>query len=202
VNGAEERPYSEACERNRGPILEVLRTAFARASRVLEIGSGTGQHAVAFAAALPHLVWQASDVAAHLPGIRAWRAAHPSPNLPEPVALDVNVDPWPSSAYDAAFSANTSHIMSWTEVQRLFARVDAALEPRAIFCLYGPFNYGGAFTAPGNAQFDAALRARDPRMGLRDFEAVDALARDHGFALRTDHAMPANNRLLEWTRGG
>lgn len=195
-----DRPYSEACERNRAPILEVLRRAFAAATRVLEVGSGTGQHAAAFAPALPHLVWQATDVPAHLPGIRAWRAAFPAPNLPEPVALDVNVDPWPASAYDAAFSANTAHIMAWSEVERMFARLDAALEPRARLALYGPFNYGGRFTAPSNAQFDASLRARDPRMGVRDFEAVDALARRYGFNLVADHPMPANNRLLEWAR--
>jgi SAM-dependent methyltransferase len=193
-------PYSEACERNRAPILAVLVHAFADVRRVLEIGSGTGQHAAAFAAALPHLVWQASDVPAHLPGIRAWREAHPAPNLPEPLALDVNVDPWPASAYDAAFSANTAHIMGWAEVERMFARVDASLVPHGRFCLYGPFNYGGAYTAESNARFDASLRARDPRMGLRDFEAVDALARARGLALVADHAMPANNRLLEWAR--
>jgi hypothetical protein len=149
---------------------------------------------------LPHLVWQASDVAAHLPGIRAWRAASPSPNLPEPLALDVNIDPWPVAAYDAVFSANTSHIMGWPEVERMFARIDRALEPHGRVCVYGPFNYGGRFTAPSNAAFDASLRARDPRMGLRDFEAVDALAQRYGLALVADHAMPANNRLLEWRR--
>ncbi len=193
-------PYSEACERNRAPILAVLARAFANARRVLEIGSGTGQHAAAFAPALPHLVWQASDVPAHLQGIRAWREAHPAPNLPEPLALDVNVDPWPASAYDAMWSANTAHIMGWGEVERMFARVDAALEPHGRFCLYGPFNYGGAYTAESNARFDASLRARDPRMGLRDFEAVDALARRYGLVLVEDHGMPANNRLLEWAR--
>lgn len=195
-----ERPWSEASERNAGPILEVLRVAFADASRVLEIGSGTGQHAVAFARALPHLVWQASDVAANIPGVRAWRDALPAPNLPEPLILDVNVDPWPTAAFDAVFSSNTSHIMSWPEVERMFARVDAALDAGGRFCLYGPFNYAGRFTAPSNERFDASLRARDPRMGLRDFEAVDALARRHGLTLAADHAMPANNRLLEWTR--
>lgn len=193
-------PYSEACERNRGPILAVLARAFAGASRVLEIGSGTGQHAAAFAPALPHLAWQASDVPEHLPGIRAWRESHPAPNLPEPLALDVNVDPWPASAYDAVFSANTAHIMGWAEVERMFARVDAALGAHGRFCLYGPFKYGGAHTAESNARFDASLRARDARMGLRDFEAVDALARRHGLMLVEDHAMPANNRLLEWAR--
>jgi len=200
VNPAAPRPYSEASERNGGPILGILRVAFADATRVLEIGSGTGQHAVAFARALPHLVWQASDVAENVPGVRAWREAYPSPNLPEPLTLDVNVDPWPTAAFDAVYSSNTSHIMSWPEVERMFARIDAALAGGGRLCLYGPFNYGGRFTAPSNERFDASLRARDPRMGLRDVETVDALARRYGFALTADHDMPANNRLLHWTR--
>jgi SAM-dependent methyltransferase len=200
VNAPAQRPYSEASDRNSGPILDILRAAFADATRVLEIGSGTGQHAVAFARELPHLVWQASDVAENVPGVRAWRDAFPSPNLPEPLTLDVNIDPWPTAAFDAVYSSNTSHIMSWPEVERMFARIDAALEGGGRLCLYGPFNYGGRFTAPSNERFDASLRARDPRMGLRDFEAIDALARRYGFSLAADHDMPANNRLLEWTR--
>lgn len=197
-----DRPYSEACERNRDPILGVLRGAFAGATRVLEIGSGTGQHAVAFARALPHLVWQPSDVAAHLPGIRAWIAAEPSPNLLAPLALDVNLDPWPLSGFDAVFSANTAHIMAWPEVERMFARVEAVLAGSGSFCLYGPFNDDGRHTAPSNARFDASLRARDPRMGLRDAGAVDALARRHGFGPMRLHELPSNNRLLEWRRDG
>jgi SAM-dependent methyltransferase len=200
VTASPERPYSEASERNSGPILAVLRVAFAQATRVLEIGAGTGQHAAVFARALPHLVWQASDVAENVPGIRAWREAYPSPNLPEPLTLDVNVDPWPGAAFDAVYSSNTSHIMGWAEVERMFERVDAALDGGGRFCLYGPFNYNGRFTAASNERFDASLRARDPRMGLRDFAAVDALARRHGLTLAADHEMPANNRLLEWTR--
>jgi SAM-dependent methyltransferase len=200
VTVSPERPYSEASERNSGPILAVLRVAFAQATRVLEIGAGTGQHAAVFARALPHLVWQASDVAENVPGIRAWREAYPSPNLPEPLTLDVNVDPWPGAAFDAVYSSNTSHIMGWAEVERMFERVDAALDGGGRFCLYGPFNYNGRFTAASNERFDASLRARDPRMGLRDFAAVDALARRHGLTLAADHEMPANNRLLEWTR--
>lgn len=197
---AEQRPYSEACERNREPILAVLRGAFAGATRVLEIGSGTGQHAVAFARALPHLVWQPSDVPAHLPGIRAWIAAAPSPNLLPPLALDVNAEPWPKGEFDAAYSANTAHIMAWPEVERMFARVDAALAGGGCFCLYGPFNDDGRFTSPSNERFDASLRARDRRMGLRDAQAVDAIARRHGFGPMTSHPLPANNRLLEWRR--
>ena len=179
----------------------MLARAFADRTRVLEIGSGTGQHAVAFARGLPHLQWQPSDVPAHLPGIRAWIAAAPAPNLHAPLALDVNVDPWPQDACDAVFSANTVHIMHWPEVERMFARVADAIGAAGTFCLYGPFNRDGRFSSPSNAAFDASLRARDPGMGIRDFERVDALGRRHGFALAADHAMPANNRLVEWVRG-
>jgi hypothetical protein len=158
---------------------------------VLEIGSGTGQHAACFAAELPHLVWQASDVAAHLPGIREWGV--------EPIELDVDA-PWPRLDADAAFSANTCHIMSWPQVERMFAGV-GAIATLNTFCLYGPFNYGGRPTSASNARFDAMLRARDPLSGVRDFEAVSALARKAGFALQADHPMPANNRLLVFRRG-
>jgi SAM-dependent methyltransferase len=195
---AMEKPYSEACARNSEPIVGVLVRAFAQAHRVLEIGSGTGQHAVHFARRLPHLQWQPSDVAAHLPGIRAWIADVPAPNLRAPLQLDVNVDPWPERGFDGVFSANTAHIMSWDEAQRMVARAAAALDGAGRFCLYGPFNYGGAHTSDSNARFDAALRARDPRMGLRDMEALDAAAARHGFVLEEDNAMPANNRLLVW----
>ncbi len=181
------KPYSEACERNREPILAILRRIFADRRRVLEIGSGTGQHAAYFSAALPHLAWQASDVREHLAGIRLWGV--------EPVELDVDV-PWPAVDADAAFSANTAHIMSWPQVERTFENLGAMLPAGGIFALYGPFNYGGRATSPSNARFDAMLRARDPASGVRDFEAVSALARRCGFALMEDNAMPANNRLL------
>ena len=183
------KPFSEASERNRGPILTVLKRIFARTRTVLEIGSGTGQHAAYFAAALPHLVWQASDVAEHLAGIREWIST-PSP-------LELNVDhEWPEMEADAVFSANTSHIMSWPQVERMFAGI-GKLAP-VVLALYGPFNYNGRHTSESNARFDAMLRARDPASGLRDFEAVDALARSVGLILQEDNAMPANNRLLVW----
>jgi hypothetical protein len=167
------KPFSEASERNRGPILAVLKRVFKGRQRVLEIGSGTGQHAAYFAAELPHLVWQASDVAEHLPGIREWIAD------PAPIELD---------------SANTCHIMSWPQVERMFAGI-GKLAP-AVLALYGPFNYAGRPTTESNARFDAMLRARDSAGGLRDFEAVDALAQSVGLILQEDNAMPANNRLL------
>ena len=181
------KPFSEACERNRAPILEVLKRAFANSRRVLEIGSGTGQHAAYFAPELPHLIWQASDVAEHLPGIRQW--------IPDPAPIELDVDrEWPRIQADAVFSANTCHIMSWPQVERMFAGI-GRLRPE-VLALYGPFNYNGRHTSQSNARFDAMLRARDPASGLRDVEKIDALAKRAGFSLAEDNAMPANNRLL------
>lgn len=195
------KPCSEACERNRGPILGVLRKAFADRRRVLEIGSGTGQHAVHFAAGLPHLIWQPTDRAEHLPGIRLWRDEAGLRNLLAPIELDLNQAAWPDVQPDAVFSANTLHIVSWAEVQRLLGRVGEILPPDGVLAIYGPFNYRGQYTSAGNASFDALLRDRDPLSGIRDFEEVDALARTHGLCLVQDVAMPANNRTLIWRRG-
>lgn len=194
------KPFSEACERNKGPILEVLQEAFADCRRVLEIGSGTGQHAVHFGAQLPHLVWQTADVPHHHGGIREWLQEARIPNVLPPLALDVNRFHWPAAAYDGVFSANTAHIMSWDEVQKMFAGVGTVLTASGVFVLYGPFNYGGAYTSESNAVFDASLRAQDPRMGIRDFEAVNELAQRCDLALAQDRAMPSNNRTLVWRR--
>ncbi|MEI7036723.1 DUF938 domain-containing protein [Fulvimonas yonginensis] len=194
-----DKPFAPACERNREPILGVLREAFADRRRVLEIGSGTGQHAVHFAAALPWLRWQCSDRPEQLPGIRLWLDEAGLPNTPPPLVLDV-AGPWPAARYDAVFSANTLHIMGWSEVERLFARLADVTTDDAVLAIYGPFNEGGRYTSESNAAFDHALKARDPRMGLRDAAAVDALAADAGFALQADHAMPANNRCRVWRR--
>jgi hypothetical protein len=194
-----DKPHAPACDRNRDPILAVLRECFAGRSRVLEIGSGTGQHAVHFAAALARLTWQCTDREEHLAGIRMWLDEAALPNTPPPIALDVN-GRWPRGRYDAVFSANTLHIMGWPEVERLFAALPGVLDDDATLAIYGPFNLGGTFTSDSNAAFDASLRARDPRQGLRDAEAVDALARGAGFASFESHAMPANNRCLVWRR--
>jgi SAM-dependent methyltransferase len=189
------KPYSEACERNREPILAVLKRIFADRTRVLEIGAGTGQHAAAFAAALPHLVWQPSDVAEHLAGIGLWVAEADAANLRRPLELDVD-RPWPDIAADAVFSANTSHIMAWPQVERMFEGVGRLLPAGGVFALYGPFNYGGRHTSESNARFDAMLRERDPRSGLRDIEALMALGEREYLKKDEDLAMPANNRLL------
>lgn len=194
-------PFSPACERNREPIIAALRTHLATPARVLEIGGGTGQHAEFFAAHLPHLHWQSSDRVDCLPGLTARIAQAALPNLPAPFELDVaRRELWPAQRFDAAYSANTLHIMGWSEVERLFALLGEVLEPKSTLIVYGPFNYGGRFTSESNAAFDAQLRADDPKRGIRDFEAVDALARAQGFALSADIAMPANNRCLVWRR--
>ena len=197
-------PNAPSCERNRAPILAVLRRHFAERRHVLEIGGGTGQHAVHFAAAMPWLRWQCSDRAEYLPGIRAWLDHAALPNTPAPVELDVATGPWPEPAngtrFDAAFSANTLHIMGWPEVEAFFAGLDRTLAADAVLVVYGPFNYGGDYTSDSNREFDAWLKARDPRSAIRDFEAVDALARGIGLALVEDVEMPANNRCLVWRR--
>ncbi|MGA9342768.1 MAG: DUF938 domain-containing protein [Rhodanobacteraceae bacterium] len=192
------KPVSPSCERNREPILAVLRRHFADRARVLEIGSGTGQHAVHFAAALPGLEWQASDRADNLPGIRAWLDEVALPNTPAPLVLDVAHGAWPIVRYDAVFSANTLHIMSWPNVEAFFTHLPQVTSVGAKLVIYGPFNYDGHFTSSSNAAFDASLRAQAPHMGIRDFEAVDRLARAGGFELVEDVAMPANNRCLVW----
>ena len=193
------KPFAESCEQNKLPILEVLRTEFAHATRVLEIGSGTGQHAVFFAAQLPHLDWQTSDVRDYHSGIKAWIDEARLPNIHAPLDLDVS-DAWPRASYDGVFSANTVHIMAWAEVEATFAGVGTVLEGGGRFCLYGPFNYGGKFTSDSNARFDQWLKARDARSGVRDFEALDRLARAAGMELTNDYAMPANNRTLVWRK--
>lgn len=196
------KPYAESSEQNQGPILEVLREVLAAATRVLEIGSGTGQHAVHFGRHLPHLSWVPSDLAANLPGIRLWIAEAGLPNIEPPLALDVNDPLWPVGTVDAAFSANTAHIMDWPSVNAMLAGVARVLPAGGVFVLYGPFHYGGEATSPSNARFDAMLRAREPAMGVRNFEDLDGLAAGSGLRLWRDYAMPVNNRSLVWRKVG
>jgi SAM-dependent methyltransferase len=194
-------PFSEACERNKDPILTVLREAFAGASSVLEVGSGTGQHAVHFARHLPWLEWQPTDRGEYLVPLAERVRVEGPPNLREPLELDVLADdPWPVREADAVFSANTLHIMSWEGVEAAFRGIGALLGPDGVLALYGPFRYGGKYTSASNAEFDAFLRERDPDSGIRDAEAVDDLARAVGLVLAADHAMPANNQLRIWRR--
>ena len=193
------RPFAASCENNQAPIFEVLQQAFANRQHVLEIGSGTGQHSVYFAPRLPQLIWQTSELPALHDGIAAWHAHLPSPNLRLPVAMDLARSEWPHTpegVLDAAFTSNTLHIVAWPLVERLFALLGQHLPSGGVFAVYGPFNYGGVFTSESNRSFDAWLKARDAASGIRDFEAVVALAAQHGLQLQADHAMPANNRTL------
>ena len=195
-----DRPFCQACENNKAPILAHLQRVFADRSRVLELGSGTGQHAAHFAAGLPHLQWQPSDLPGQLPGIRTWVTAVAAVNLLDPMALDVAAADWGTAEFDAAFTANTLHILSWDRVEALFAGLAARIAASGVLAVYGPFNYGGGHTSAGNARFDRWLRAGDPEQGIRDFEAVAELAAAQGFALSEDNALPAHNRLLVWRR--
>jgi SAM-dependent methyltransferase len=194
-----EKPCAPACERNREPILDVLRDHFGDRRAVLEIGSGTGQHAIFFAARLPHLLWQTSDRAENLPGIQAWLDEAGLPNTPPPLDLDV-MRAWPARRYDAVFSANTLHILPWAAVERLFAGLPDVLASDARVAIYGPFNYGGRFTSASNAAFDLRLKEDAPHRGIRDFAEVNRLAGLAGLELVEDRAMPSNNRCLVWRR--
>jgi hypothetical protein len=195
------KPFSEASERNQGPILQVLQQWFTMEGRVLEIGAGTGQHAVYFAKHLPHLDWLPTDREENLPGIRLWTGEAGLSNLRAPVRLDVHDPEWPASDVDYVYTANTAHIMSWPEVELMFAGVGKALRPKGVFCLYGPINRDGEFTSESNRAFDASLKAQDPNMGVRDDRALIALGKRCGLVFAGDHSMPAKNRLLVWNRG-
>ena len=195
-----DKPFSQACENNKGPILDVLREAFCEAREVLEIGSGTGQHACYLARHLPWLRWQPSDQAHYLPGIALRAEEYRGDNLLPVLELDVRTRPWPVSVPDAVFTANSLHIMAWSAVESLFSALAQQAPPSSHLCIYGPFNYGGQYTSASNAQFDQWLVEQHADSAIRDFEAVDALAITAGYELQADWEMPANNRLLHWRR--
>ena len=194
-------PFSPAAENNKQAILEVLATAFADVRHVLEIGSGTGQHAVYFSQHLPHVTWTPSDLAPALTGIRARLAQEGGEAIADPLLLDLSNANWPVQTVDAIFSANVVHIVSWPLVEALFEGLGRVLEAGGMLCLYGPYKYNDQYTTESNANFDLWLKDRDPQSGIKDFEAVNALALAQGLHLVQDHAMPANNQLLVWRRG-
>ena len=192
------KPFSESCTRNQAPILAQLQTLFADRKQVLEIASGTGQHAVFFGKMLPHLNWQTSELAEQQVGIHAWLSEAQLNNVLPPIVLDVTEPFWPEIQVDAIFNANTVHIVPWSAVVQMFAGIAQVLMAGGILCLYGPFNDDGAYTSESNAHFDSWLKNRDPRSGIRDFAAINQLAEAQGLLLLRDIAMPANNRLLAW----
>ena len=196
-----EMPYSEYAARNAAPILEILEREFGGASRVLEIGSGTGQHAVAFAAALDHLHWQTSDLDENHAGIRAWIDDAGIQNIAPPLTMDVRETCVRPDTYDAVFSSNTAHIMGIDAVEKMFSLVGEALRPGGVFCLYGPFRQGGEFNTQSNAEFDTNLRQRDSVMGIRDLEKLDEFALAAGLQRVRFYAVPSNNNVAVWIRG-
>ena len=192
--------FSEACERNKDAILSVIEPLLKDKSSVLEVGSGTGQHAVYFAEKLKHLHWQTSDQLENHPSIESWVNESNRQNITPPIELDVLESQWPESEFDAVFSANTAHIMPWRAVEAMFKGVAEVLMDGGIFILYGPFNYNGQFTSESNRNFEAWLKSVDPQRGIRDFDAVQKIANSHQLKLADDIVMPANNRSLIWKK--
>ncbi len=193
-------PISEASERNKEPILSVLRECFAALLNVLEIGSGTGQHAVYFARHLAHLTWHPTEQLTYVHDLAARVQQEGGPNLKPPTVLDVRQRIWPVQSVDGVFTANTLHIMSWQEVIAMYRGIGEVLAPRGLLCVYGPFRYDGEYTSDSNRAFDQMLKDRDPLSGLRDVRAVEALAASYGLELTHDHDLPAFNRLLVFVK--
>ena len=194
------KQYVESCERNKAPILDVLREIFTSPGLVLEVGSGSGQHAVYFAEHLPHVHWQPTDLAENLASVRAWAAEAGLPNLLPPLTLDLFADDWPVTGAQAAVCINTIHIVAWPAVERLFAGVARTLDTGGVFYVYGPYRYRQRALEPSNEEFDRLLKVRDPASGIREFEAVNELAFANGLQLAGDRAMPANNRSIWWIK--
>lgn len=194
------KPYSESCEQNKEPILSVISPLFSSISNVLEIGSGTGQHAVYFSEKLPHLTWYSSDCKPYLEGINSWVKDAALPNLVAPIELDVSFSIWPDLSVDAIFTANTFHIMHHRDVINLIAGAGKLLPHGGSLVIYGPFNYKGHYTSESNASFDQWLKDRDPASGIKHFEEVVSLAKDSAMELISDYEMPANNRILHFIK--
>lgn len=192
------KPFSQACYNNRQPILDVIQRYITAPGTVVEIGSGTGQHAVYMAQHLPHITWQPTDIPPNLPGIEAWREHAQLPNVLPACAFDVCDTQTPIEAARYLFSANTLHIMSWNTVTRFFDLIPQLLQPGGFAFFYGPFNYNGRFTSESNAQFDRWLKLQAPHQGIRDIAAITEQAEKAGLQLVEDCAMPANNRTLVW----
>jgi cyclopropane fatty-acyl-phospholipid synthase-like methyltransferase len=190
------KSFSQSCENNKDPILQVIKTVYLEPTTVWEIGSGTGQHACHFANHLSHLTWQPTDRKENLKGIDCWVEEAGLINLKKALALNVTDKEWPCQSIDAVFTANTLHIMHWPEVECFFSRLANYLSEKATVCIYGPFNYNGQYTSDSNQQFDRWLTDRDPQSGIRDFEAIEQLAKSANLKLENDFPMPANNRLL------
>ena len=194
------KPFSQACENNRAPISQVLERTLVDCQSVLEIGSGTGQHAVWFSRAMPHLQWQTSDRVENHQGIKQWISDSSLENIHHPLELDVGAGPWPEGLFDAIFTANTAHIMALSEVELMFSGVSKLLISGGLFCLYGPMQYSGVISAESNRAFDAKLRAVKSTQGIRVFNDLNKLATRAGMELIEDNDLPANNQLIIWQK--
>jgi len=192
--------FSEACNRNQAPILAVLKEVLPNTGRVLEIGSGTGQHAAYFSRSLPDLAWQPSDLAEALPSIEAWREESGAPNLNPPMVIDLLGNNATPSRVDAIVCINTAHIVAWTGVERLFSIAANILEPKGVLYFYGPYRYPDHALEPSNVAFDRWLKEQNSVSGIRDYAAVESLAESNGFILGGDRSMPSNNRSIWWVR--
>lgn len=196
-----DKPFSAACERNKDAILEVLKeTILPSDRRVLEIGAGTGQHAVYFAPHFPQVDWYPTDLSDKLQGMKLWLEEAKIPNIQRPLRLDVSKDDFPKLKFDVVFTANTFHIMHWKDCKSFMKLLGNRLRENSRVVIYGPFKYNGEFTSESNAQFDQTLKERDPLSGIRNFEDILNNMVKNGFELIADYDMPANNRILVFNR--
>jgi len=194
------KPYSESCDQNKDPILSVLLPVFSHCSKVLEIGSGTGQHAVYFAEKMPQLTWYTSDCASYLDGINMWVDEAGLTNVKPAFELNVTTSSWPELDVDAIFTANSIHIMHQQDVINFITSAARVLQDAGHLVIYGPFNYHGSYTSDSNERFDQWLKSRDPLSGIKHFEEINILANKNGLLLATDYEMPANNRILHFVK--
>lgn len=194
------KPYAESCAQNQHVILEALKSLFLKPGDVLEIGSGTGQHAVFFTEYLPHLNWQPSDLEVEHAGMKMWFCDLKHERIQTPLILDVDMLHWDIKKKDYIFTANTTHIISVRQVENMFKHIGQCLKEGGLFAQYGPFNYNGKYTSQSNANFDVWLKQRNPESGIKDFEMLEKLAVDNGLKLVKDIEMPANNRILVWEK--
>lgn len=192
------KPFSPSADRNKGPILNVLQQELTPGQMVLELGSGTGQHACFFAEALPEITWQPTELEQNIAGIHHWIAEKKLSNILEPLTLDVDAQPWPVSTAQICFTCNTFHIVSMQSVRSIFEGCIAVLNHGGKLCVYGPFSIDGQHTSSGNAQFDQQLRADDLESGIRDLSRLDEIAQQIGYSAYRKIAMPANNFLVVW----
>lgn len=194
------KPFAESCAQNQQVILDILKTLLTESGTVLEIGSGTGQHAVFFTEQLPHLNWQPSDLIDQHSGMQLWLDEVEHNRIKAPLEIDVDKGPWSVENIDYVYTANTTHIISSSQTENMLKHVGACLKPGGLFIQYGPFNYNGTYTSESNARFDMWLKERDPNSCIKHFETIQVLAEEHGMRILKDIEMPANNRILVWRK--